>query len=386
MAMLIWSKFFIMKKRQVIILLAFTGIIVLIASAVLMAPHQAGGMKGAGTAVAEQFVKVKTVKNDTIKLTIEAYGRVASTRNIILSAEVSGKLEEGSVPLKSGQRFSKGALLFSVNDTEQSLALQSRKSQFMNLIAAALPDLRLDFPANFQKWEQFFNALEVSTDLPKLPATNSTSEKTFLASRSILSEYYGIQSDEERLKKYKVVAPFSGSYTDVMVEVGAVVNTGAQVARIIQYNSLEVQVPVGVSEINFLKEGAYAELYNEEGNMKWTGEVIRIGRNVNQNTQSVDAYIRIEGEEKQSLFEGMYVKAVIYGKELTNVYNLSRKAVFDHHHVFVVEDSIMKIRSITIEKANELTFIVSGLKDEELLVVQPALSARENVKVVPIKE
>lgn len=332
------------------------------------------------------YIKVTEVKNDTLALEVEAFGRVTSTRNVNLAAEVSGRLMEGKVPLKTGQHFAKGELLFGIHDAEQRLALQARKSQFLNLMASILPDLKVDFPDNFNAWEEFFKQLEVDRSLPALPQTKSINEKTFLASRNLLSEYYGIQGDEERLRKYRVSAPFNGIYTDVTAEVGAVVNAGTQVARIIAYDALEVKVPVSVSEIGLLKKGASVNLHNEEGSKSWQGEVLRIGRNVNENTQSVDVFVKVNSADHDPLYEGMYVKALIHCGELPQVYEVSRKAIFDENKVYVVHDSIMKVKSLKVEKLNELTVIASGLENNELLVIQPTLSAKENAKVIPIKE
>lgn len=378
-----------MKKRQLVILGVMLLVVALIVVAMIAGGKPEEGMPGMNMKPNNdkiKYVTVSTVEIDTVSVTIGGYGRVTSSRNVNLTAEVQGRLEEGSIALKTGQPFSKGQLLFRVNDAEQRLSLQSRKSQFLNQIASVLPDLRIDYNTNFKIWEDFFNRLDVTEPMPQLPEMSSVNEKTFLASRKVLSEYYGIKADEERLKKYAVYAPFDGIYTDVMVEVGTVVNPGTQLARIIQYNSLEVQIPIKIAEMKLIEPGVAATVYAEDRRSSWKGKVVRIGRNVNQSTQSVDVFIQVETGKDQSLYEGMYVEAMINCGVVTDASEISRKAVFEKNQVFVVEDSLLKRKTIKIEKTDDATVIAKGLQEGDLLVTEPLIGAREETRVIPVKK
>ena len=208
------------------------------------------------------YVKAQTVTYSEISPVIHEGGRLGSQNKVDLITEVQGKILQGQVPLKKGQQFKKGNLLFKVYDGEAVSNLKASKSRFLNSLAMALPDLKIDFPENYQNWEKFFTAIDINKELPLLPETASSKEKTFLAGRNILNEYYLIQSAEIRLKKYSIYAPFNGSFTVVFFEVGSTANPGGRLATVIQTDKLELEVPVKVNDVSLLKQGDKVSVQN----------------------------------------------------------------------------------------------------------------------------
>ncbi|MBT3423131.1 MAG: efflux transporter periplasmic adaptor subunit, partial [Bacteroidetes bacterium] len=87
----------------------------------------------------KRHVKVEKVEYDTISTTINATGRLESKSFIDLSAEVQGMILAGNVPLKKGQKFSKGSVLLNIYDKEAELALKAAKSRFLTSLANILP-------------------------------------------------------------------------------------------------------------------------------------------------------------------------------------------------------------------------------------------------------
>lgn len=166
------------------------------------------------------FVQTRTVAYSQLPANIQAFGRVRTAQPLDLAAEVAGRLLPGQVTLREGASFSKGTVLFKVDDTEAKLTLQAAKSTFLKDIAAILPDLKIDYAARFATWESFFNAIEPNKPLPELPEPATNQEKTFLASRNILTSYYNILRQEANLEKYVIRAPFAGSITEVFLQEG----------------------------------------------------------------------------------------------------------------------------------------------------------------------
>ena len=329
-----------------------------------------------------KYVKVQEVKNETLDFSIHAHGRVVSSSNINVLAEVSGRLEKGSVQLKSGERFQKGQVLFRIRNVEASLNLQARKSAFLTLIATALPDLKIDFPDVFPEWEAFFGSIDVKEPIPDLPEIKTLKGKTYLASKNILKEYYSIKADEETLSKYTVTAPFSGSFVSVFTEVGTVVNPGAQIANIIQDLQLEVEVPVDVRDILLVREGAEARFTMSGTDREWRGRVVRIGRNVNKTTQSVNVYVAVNPNKDALLYDGMYVETEIMGGRMENVMRLTRNALFEEDQVYVVADSALEVRKVELKQIGNEYNLISGLEDGAEVVVEPITMIGDGVKVI----
>ena len=166
------------------------------------------------------FVRTQKVVYTTNTAKIIETGRLSSQHKVDLSAEVQGQILPGNVILKEGTKFKKGDLLIRIFDEEAKNNLKASKSRFMNGIAAILPDIRIDFPESYQKYEDFFNSIKIDKPLPELPKLDSNKEKVFLASRNILNDYFNIKSAEVRLAKYRLYAPFNGTFTTVYLETG----------------------------------------------------------------------------------------------------------------------------------------------------------------------
>ena len=91
-----------------------------------------------------------------------------------------------------------------------------------------LPDLKVDFPDEYDTYYKYFASVKLDETLPVLPEPKSDKLKVFLSSQSILSKYYGLLQDEKYLKRRSLVAPFDGTFATVNFEVGAYVNAGSR--------------------------------------------------------------------------------------------------------------------------------------------------------------
>jgi len=325
-------------------------------------------------------VKVNQVEYKSRELSLNGLGRVISESAIDLVTEIQGTIQSGAVLLKRGQRFRKGQILFKVDDTEARYNLSSQKSDFLTAIAGILPDIKVDYAPEFDKWNDYLASINVEKDLPPFPEINNAKEKVFLSTRNILRQYYSIKSTEERLSKYIITAPFSGSYQDVLLEVGSVVNPGNRVARIARSNRLELEVPFKTDDIEFLKNGTKVSVKSEDAESSWNGRISRIGSSLDPTTQSLNVYIQFNpGSTK--IYEGQYLRVDVPITRTKNVMEIPRNAVLNRNEVYVVIDSVLKIRPIQVEKLNKETIFFSGLDAGAYVVVEPLLSAREDMPV-----
>ena len=331
--------------------------------------------------VPTRSVVAQKVYYNTITSPVTGDGRVISTQEVMVSAEVRGKILEGDVPFKKGQQFKKDDVLIRIYDKDTAFTLKSRKSSFLQKIAGILPDIKVDYSGSHQNWMDFFRAIDIDTDLPDLPEVGSEQEKIFIASRSILTEYYSIKGDEINLKKHIIHAPFSGTFTDVFMEVGAIANPGGTLANIIRTDSLELEVPIETTDARWIEIGNLVEVISPDESTLWEGRVVRKSSFVDMTTQSMSVFVSLFPEKEKPLFEGQYLKAVFPGKANENVMEIPRNAVFNTNEVFTVEDGKLMKHTITVHKINEKTLIFSGLEEGIELVVEPLVNALENSRV-----
>ncbi len=375
-----------MNKQKLIVLGVF--VLILLGGYLLM--RQFASMKTLPPerpkVVSSNFVKVDQVAYRELDTEVVAYGRITSAQPLTLIAEVGGRLFRGSVLLKPGINFRQGQLLYRINDAEVRLNLQSRKSEFLNLIASSLPDFKIDFTDDYAAWQTYFERLEIDKSLPELPEASSSKVKTFLATRNILRDYYSIKSAEENLRKYYVYAPYDGSIATVSLETGTVVNPGSTIATIIRTDELELEIPMEVGNVRWVKEGGAVEVTSEDGSRSWTGEVTRIADFVDPNSQSINVYIRVDAGPDSGLYDGLYLRAIIPGSRLENAMEIPRRVLVNDDEVFVVEKGVLKTRKVNVQKVNQDQVLISpleanGLNEGDSLVVEAPSNAIENMRV-----
>ncbi len=371
--------------RKSIIVLSFIAIIIL---AIVLSMALQGRKKTPAEKPPKEFkvfAKTEIVKYSQIVPQVKEGGRLGSNRYVEVISEVQGEILKTNVNLKRGQKFKKGNLLIKIFNEEAKFNLKASKSRFITSIANALPDLKIDYPDSYSKWMNFFNSIKMDQKLPGLPEIALSQEKIFMASRNILNDYFLIKSAEVRLSKYSIYAPFKGTFTDVMLEVGSIANPGSRIARIICTDLLELEIPVKVEDINLLVVGDKVRVTTEDESVEMEGRIIRIADFVSPATQSVSVFIGIRPNNKIKLYEGLYLTASFNGTPLTHVMEIPRNAVFNTDIVFVVHKGKLAKEKIKIHKINEKTLIFSGLNEGSEIVIEPLVNAQTGTLVEKIK-
>ena len=328
-----------------------------------------------------RLVQTRFVEYKDISSFMEIPGRLAAGRIVEIISEVQGEILPGVVPLKKGQNFSKGQLLFTIYDKEQLLTLKASKSRFLNSLANALADIKFDYPDKYDKVLNFFNSVDIDNKIPDLPEIKDNSLNIFLASRDILNQYYTIKVAEERLQKHYISAPFKGTFIDVSLESGGIANPGTRIARIIKTDVLELEIPVEVSNLQWVRKGDKVNVLDETRTNSWEGVVTRISEFVDPNTQSASVFVQIKNSPEKPVYAGMYLIATFSGKAIKSAMEIPRQAVFNQNQVFIVQDSTLQKMNIHIRKINTNTLIFNGLDEGLELVVEPLINVREGTVV-----
>ncbi|MGK7390675.1 MAG: efflux RND transporter periplasmic adaptor subunit [Candidatus Cyclobacteriaceae bacterium M2_1C_046] len=368
-----------MEKRQIIIVASGLALLAISYFGMVYLGNQKEEPEKKIPAELKRYVKTDQVIYKDVPTEILTFGRVSTAEHLDLIAQVSGTMAQGNIPLKEGQRFKKGALLFKVDDAEAKLNLQAQKSKFLKDLASILPDLKIDYNDNYPNWEKYFEAIDTEKKLPALPEVKSSKEKTFLATRDIFSSFYSIKSSEEQLKKYRFYAPFDGTFYLVNLQNGSHVNPGSNIARIIESGNIEVKVDVDVKDVEWITVGSPAYLSTESGAGNWIGRVTRVSDFVNQNTQSIDVYIEVQ-KNKTPIYSGQYLQAAIPGKQVPGSMLIPREALFNGNEVFLLQDTLLKVSEVRIHKINPETVVINGVPEGSDIVVEALVNAYNNMK------
>ena len=328
-----------------------------------------------------RYVNASVVEYSTIVSPVFEPGRMSSVAEINLSAEASGKIEQGDIPLKAGATFRKDNVLFTIYKDEAVLALKAKKSQFLNSLATLLPDISIDFPEYEEIFRSFFSSIDLDRPLPEFPESDNEKLTIFLASNNILSEYYDIRKDELQLSRHTIYAPFDGTFTEVFLEAGAFTNTGGTVAKAIRTDALELEVPLSRDDAVWVNVGDPVLIQSEKRSDTWNGKVLRKSQVVDENTQSQRVYVGVTNHHAQSVLAGEYLIASFPGRPIDNAMEIPRNAVFNTNEVFTVKNHRLVKQQIHIIKVNTSTLVFNGLIEGDTIVTQPLINVFEGTKV-----
>ena len=224
-----------------------------------------------------------------------------------------------------------------------------------------MPDLRLDYPEYFEKWQTYLDGFDINKSTPQLPETASEKERYFITGRGIISSYYNVKNLEQRLGKYRIVAPFSGILTEALVNKGTLVRSGQKLGEFIDTSVYELEVAVSKRFGDLLELGEEVMLSDRNDIEQFTGKVVRINGRVDQATQTIRVFIEVKGSDK--LKEGMYLQANLEARDEPNAISIPRQLLVDNSQIYVVRDSILDLVEINPVYFSDKEAVISGLPD-----------------------
>ncbi|WP_237275988.1 efflux RND transporter periplasmic adaptor subunit [Tenacibaculum ovolyticum] len=320
----------------------------------------------------EKTVFVKEVKNRDVPIVISANGNLVAKNKVDIYSEVQGVLRPTGKDFRAGVAYNKGQTLLRINSQEFYASIQSQRSSLQNLIASIMPDIRLDYPDSFEKWNSYLKNYDINKSVQPLPNTSSDKEKYFITGKNIYTTFYNLKNLEAKLAKYNLRAPFKGVLTETLVTNGTLVRVGQKMGEFIDLSVFELPLSVNAGFADVLQVGKTVALQNLEKTKTWSGKVSRINGKIDQASQTVQLFIEVKGE---NLREGMYLEANVPVKTAIDAIEINRKLLIENKFVYVVKDSVLDLVKINAVHFNENTVVVKGLKNDMKLVSKPITGA-----------
>jgi len=373
-----------MTKRQIIVSLVSTLLLALVGALAFnkLKSNKKSTVKDGP--IKQELIYVNTANFDiqSIQSTIEIDGRVNAYEKINLSAEANGKLLSTDKTWRTGSYFTKGDLLFQVDATDERLSLFAQRSSLMNAITQIMPDLKFDYPDAFLNWKKYLDDFDIERNTPDLPKATSQPEKYYVAGKNIYNLFYAIKSAEEKINNHVVYAPFSGVFTTVNAYPGSLVSPGTVLGSIMNTGRYELQTPITSSNLGFVRIGQKVMLQEEGSDQKYKGTISRIGKQIDQTTQSIPTYISVSGK---GLRDGMYLKGKLNGNTIPDVTELPADAIVNQNKIYVLRDSLIVEKEIQIMLPTDDKAIVRGVEITDKVIVKSLNSLSPGQKAVAIK-
>lgn len=322
-----------------------------------------------------RLVKVQKVALKNNELFVPVYGHLKSLDEIELFPEVGGMLE--SKDFREGETYKKGDVIAYIENDELVNSIKSQKSNLLNQVAKLVTDLKFDFPDAVVDWEKFLDEIKFDVKLPELPAVNDLKLKKYLAGKSIYNTYFSIQSQEERLDKYKILAPFDGVLAEALIKPGTVVRVGQKIGKLINPDHFELEASVSLVSGNKIEVGDVAMLRSNDVEGDWKGKVVRINKTLSESSQNMDVFINVSSS---TLYNGMYLLGEITLHAVENSIEINRN-LLDKGNIYTVVDGQLTKVKVNVMQINEENAIVTGLNEGDVILAESIKGAYEGLKV-----
>lgn len=287
---------------------------------------------------------VKSVTNSNIPIKITANGSLMAKRRLEIYAEVQGIFEITNKLFKTGQSYNKGEKMIGIDSNEYYATVKSSKSNLYNLITSIMPDLKIDYPDAFKKWNDYLLKFDINKTVPELPSVNTEAERFFITGKGIYTSYYDVKNLEQRLGKYIIRAPFTGVLTEANVTEGTLIRSGQKLGEFINTSEYELEVSIPKEFAELITVNKPVELTNLDKTQNYTGKISRVNAAINPTTQTITAFVEVKHPQ---LKEGMFLEANIEAKQIENAIEIDRSLLLDNNKIFVVKND--KLEKISVK-------------------------------------
>ncbi len=316
----------------------------------------------------QEVPETVTVRSTSMQKTVDVQGRVRAENRLELFPEVQGKIVAGNKPFREGVNFEKGEVLFQIDDREARLQLYSSRSNFQTLAASLLPDIKLDYPERMDLYEKWYDSLHPEEALPVIPDFDHPAMDRFLTSRGIYDRYYQIKSAEDRLDKFSVRAPFSGTLSAAKAEPGQSVGPQFHAGTFVDPDRYLLTVSVRQSDLNHIEIGDTAEFTDQQKSGRWTGRVVRMNPSVDARSQAVEIYLEVEGH---NIREGMFLEGAMIAGDSLQITEIPKTALLRNGYVYAVVEGVIRQVPVNVVDVGHQTVKVTGL-DGEVTILRDA--------------
>lgn len=324
-------------------------------------------------------VFIQDVKNGTIPIIVDATGVLTATNRIELYAEVQGILKPATKPLRAGSMFKKNQVIVRIDEDEADANFKARKSDFLSLIVSTLPDIKLDYPASYDRWAEYARQMDVqSIGIATLPEIMSEKERLFIAARGLISSYYNLKNLSITLKNYQIRAPFDGMVTEALVREGTLVRPSQKLGEFKGQSQYVMLASVGASYLSLMKVNSPVQVISPESGSAYAGKVKRINRRIDRTTQTFDVYIAVDNRD---LSDGMFMNANIKARDVEEAFEVDRALLVDQTKLYIVRDSKLMLKEVSVAFFKKQTAIVQGLEDGDQVVANVLSTAFEGMAV-----
>jgi membrane fusion protein, multidrug efflux system len=327
------------------------------------------------------LVRVIAVEPTTVDVVVRSQGTVAPRTETALLPEIVGRVIHVSPSLLPGGFFQAGDTLVRLESRDYELAVVGARAQ----VAQATARLSVeDEEAAVARREWAVLGRGEPAPLVLREPQLAEARAALDAARSAL------ERAERDLARTTIRAPFAGRVRDKRVDIGQIVAPGTPLATIYGIEVAEIRLPIPDEELAFLdlplgyrggRAGPPVTIHAAFAGqqLQWQGRIVRTEGEIDPASRMVHLVAEVKDPYGQAtktgtapLAVGMFVRAEITGRRLTDVFVLPRSAVRGADQVLVVDDNRVRLRTVRVVRGEQDRVVIGeGLAPGELVSVSP---------------
>ncbi|MDP3148577.1 MAG: efflux RND transporter periplasmic adaptor subunit [Ignavibacteria bacterium] len=352
-----------MKKGKLIISVVAV-LVVIVAILVMnkkkMASYTAGGIKDV------YYVTVQKALNKNLSESLTMVGTIYANNDVNIVSETAGKVT--AVYAKVGDYKQAGSVLFQVDDELKKAALMSAEANYEKA--------KKDYERTQALFQQK-SATDAQLDMAKLGS--AMAEAQYIVAKRQMADT-------------KIKTPISGFITSRTIDLGSMVQGAPQatlVANVVDISRVKVKLNVAETDAFILKAGDQVSVATDVYPQAiFTGRIESVGSK-GDDAHTFPVEISIANEAKHQLKAGKFARISFTSKKSGESIVIPRAALVGSvkaPQVFVVENGIAKLRSITVGSESGLDIqVLNGLSLGEEVVVSGQNNIVDNIKVEILK-
>jgi len=354
---------------------------------------------------------------------LTAWGTAKPKREVVIAAQVSGEIREVHPQLDVGESVSVASRIVSserathlhpgdallqlderdyvnrvrqtqnrINETTRDIEqLKQQQVNSRRLLEKAKADV-LVFEEEYERYKKILNAsagaaseaTRALVDLQRqqdaiVQLENAASlfpHQISAAEERLANSQAELDRAQDDLERTRIVPPFDGILSEVMVEQGQYVRAGEPLFRLTDPQLIEIPVAIGIDDwheiAGALRAGQAPDVVLATGQSRpaaWKGRIVRVAPEADPESRTIQAFVEVNNEQqKEPLLPGTFVHARITGTEKKMQIVIPRESILAGH-VFVVKNDNSVRRQVVREgrRLKSLVVILEGLQGGEQL-------------------
>ena len=324
-----------------------------------------------------QLVEVVSAHKADAAMTIACMGTVVPSREVVLKAEVEGRVEWVSETFVPGGLPAKGEDLLRLDSGEYEIEVEKNRGA----VAKAQADVDLEGGQQKvarQEYEGLSEVARTETD-----NTDLILRKPNL--RQVQASLDIAKADLEKalldLERTTITAPFNGLVTEISVNVGSRVGTQDSLLTLVGTDEYWVEALVPLDRLGVIdlesSGGAAAVVRSLSGEGMWNGRALRLTGALTDTTRMATVLVSVAdplGLKREvggpPLLLGDYVNVEIQGRVLHDVMELPRGTLREGGVVWVLRDGALDARDVSVAwKEGNSVFVDAGLEEGDQVIV-----------------